>query len=194
MFAFGVDLQGRVRNLHVPTTKPLVPLFEAVVNSIQAIQAAEVKKGEVRIEIVRDESQRTLVDDANVRDVIGFRVIDNGVGFTAANYDAFMTSDTTNKARIGGKGVGRFAWLKAFDRIEVESVYLEDGEWWMRSFTFSLKESGISDERHERATGEGRRQRRTTVRSAVLQLFSRYARRRGLKASYTANSVSALHA
>ncbi len=68
MFAFGVDLQGRVRNLHVPTTKPLVPLFEAVVNSIQAIQAAGalpvgVGKAEdlgASIDLVPDTSHLTL--------------------------------------------------------------------------------------------------------------------------------------
>lgn len=46
---------------------------------------------------------------------------------------------------LGGKGVGRFSWLKAFDRVEINSTYQDEKKWWNRSLHFSLSESGISN-------------------------------------------------
>lgn len=34
---FGLSLRGRVKNFSLPENKSLIPLFEAVVNSLQAI-------------------------------------------------------------------------------------------------------------------------------------------------------------
>lgn len=65
MAGFTIDLAGRVKNFNLPKKKPLIPLFEAIVNSIYAIEEGQEK---------------------------------------------------------GGKGVGRFAWLKAFEKTEIESV------------------------------------------------------------------------
>lgn len=38
MRPFSIDLLGRIKNFNLPKNQPLVPLFEAVVNSIHAIQ------------------------------------------------------------------------------------------------------------------------------------------------------------
>lgn len=38
MAGFTIDLAGRVKNFDLPKTQPLIPLFEAVVNSIYAIE------------------------------------------------------------------------------------------------------------------------------------------------------------
>ena len=40
-------------------------------------------------------------------------------------FKSFLESDSTYKAKIGGKGVGRFSWLKAFEEVEIQSVYKE---------------------------------------------------------------------
>ncbi len=47
-----------------------------------------------------------------LEDVDGFRVKDNGIGFTKTNRDAFDTLYTEQKIADGGKGFGRFTSLK----------------------------------------------------------------------------------
>ena len=56
-------------------------------------------------------------------DIIGFVVVDNGVGFNEANMRSFATLDSDHKALKGCRGVGRLLWLKAFDRVTISSVY-----------------------------------------------------------------------
>ena len=66
------------------------------------------------------------------------------------NYAAFNEADTQLKAPRGGKGVGRFLWLKAFDRVEVDSTYRQDGSVTRGAFDFSLmSEEGVSNHRFE---------------------------------------------
>lgn len=53
-----IDLSGRVRNFNLPKHRPLVPLYEAVVNSIHAIEARKkantsFKNGTIRISVIR---------------------------------------------------------------------------------------------------------------------------------------------
>jgi hypothetical protein len=38
-----VDIIGRIRNLQLPVTQPLIPLFECLVNSIEAIEDGKVQ-------------------------------------------------------------------------------------------------------------------------------------------------------
>ena len=47
---------------------------------------------------------------------------------------SFLQSDSTYRAEKGGKGVGRFAWLKAFKEADIESSFIDAGEWVRRKF------------------------------------------------------------
>lgn len=52
MAGFTIDLVGRVKNFDLPKTQPLIPLYEAVVNSIYAIEERQSKEDfEGRIDI-----------------------------------------------------------------------------------------------------------------------------------------------
>lgn len=57
----------------------------------------------------------------------------------------------TNK---GGKGVGRFIWLKAFEKVQIDSTFRDEtGEIYHRHFEFTTeKESGIKNEQVSEAT------------------------------------------
>jgi hypothetical protein len=57
--------------------------------------------------------------------ITGFKVSDTGVGFNDENFDSFNTSFSEYKVARGGKGLGRFIWLKAFECVEIDSVFTE---------------------------------------------------------------------
>ena len=78
-----VDIRGRVANVKLSRSRCLLPLFEAIMNSLHSIEESETKDGRIEIRIERDESQKTLVaSDSASFPVSGFTIIDNGIGFT----------------------------------------------------------------------------------------------------------------
>jgi hypothetical protein len=133
------DPAGRIRNLSLaPNAKnSLFPLFEAVMNSIHAVEDRfgkdNLSKGEVTIELHRTESG----------EMEGFTISDNGIGFNESNLESFRRMDSRAKEKIGGKGVGRLVWLKVLDEVRIQSVY-DDGSIG-RSISFDFKVSNPTD-------------------------------------------------
>lgn len=144
--SFSTSLRGKVRNFSLPQNRPLVPLYEAIVNSINAID--ERRKidssiqGKIKIEVVRE---RTLLSESDENTISGFIICDNGVGFNDDNMTSFMEADSEYKYSIGGKGVGRFSWLKAFSSVHIVSTFFDDDSFFTREFTFDLNNSEIED-------------------------------------------------
>ncbi|HWY60398.1 MAG TPA: ATP-binding protein [Rhizomicrobium sp.] len=113
------DVVGRVNNMRLPDGKTaiLYSVYEAVSNSIHAIndrftEERAAEKGKVDVEIA--------VGDHG--DIASISVTDNGIGFTPDNLRSFETSDSRFKYQRGGKGVGRFIWIKMFETIKVDSI------------------------------------------------------------------------
>lgn len=104
---------------------------------MNAFQAVEEAGGKGHRIAIRAERQGNL-DDDKPGPIEAFIVTDTGVGFTDTNYDSFQTVDSPYKAAHGGKGLGRFLWLKAFLRVEIESHYRPNGHDGLlcRSFSF----------------------------------------------------------
>ena len=135
-----LDLEGRVKNIseRIISNEPYMPLYEAIINSIEAIEESNRKDGEIRIRVIRD---NTIDNIGSIYTPIqSFEIIDNGIGFNDENFESFKTSDTTYKINLGGKGIGRFIWLKAFERVDIKSVYLDGDNKLKRIFTFNLKD------------------------------------------------------
>lgn len=146
--ALTTSLAGRVRNTNLPKSHALLPLLEAVVNSIQAIDyrfGDDIERGRLTVRILRspqDELDLSSVGPGRtaLKPIVGFSVEDNGVGFTAANMSSFETLDSDYKAGLGCRGVGRLLWLKAFDRVSIRSAYEDDaGDLHRRQFRFSVE-------------------------------------------------------
>ncbi|RWQ22725.1 hypothetical protein [Mesorhizobium sp.] len=141
-----VNIANQVRQTTVLQWRPLLPLFEAVMNSFQAIKEAslpETVPGRVTVEVVRDPRQL----DLDQLPITGFRIIDNGIGLDDTNYDSFNTAFSPHKLGRGGKGLGRFTWLKAFEFARVESTFRDDdGALLTRSFRFD-EDYDMDDER-----------------------------------------------
>ena len=124
------SLLGQVRNFSLPKKNGLIPLFEAVVNSIHAIEdrfslASDISElGEITVHIFREAEQNGLDFGPGrkpERAITGFSVTDNGIGFDSANWNAFNRLHFTNKRDKGCRGVGRLTWLKAFDDVSIIS-------------------------------------------------------------------------
>lgn len=68
--SFSSNLRGKVRNFSLPENRPLVPLYEAIVNAINAIDERTNKQGtfqgKVEIEVIRDS---TLFADSDITTV-----------------------------------------------------------------------------------------------------------------------------
>lgn len=141
-----IDLRGRLRNFRLPASRALVPVFEAVINALHAIDATKSSGGRVIVEILRGTPQAALPlgDESAKAPLAGFRIKDDGVGFTDENYASFCTSDSTFKAGLGGRGVGRFTWLKAFKKVQIDSTY-RTADSKLRRRRFSFSETGISE-------------------------------------------------
>lgn len=151
MAGFSIDLAGRVKNFDLPKNQPLIPLFEAVVNAIYAIEERQVSEncqGKIDIHIIREAQEVANVEGIgkSINDIVGFTITDNGIGLDNNNMKSFLQSDSTYRAAKGGKGVGRFSWLKAFSNAYIESVFRDDDNWVKRSFEFSLEKLDIDDE------------------------------------------------
>lgn len=129
------NFKNRVRNFKFSTSDIFVPLYEAITNSIQAIEEkANYDDAKVDIKIARD-SYRIAGFTSGI---FSIEITDNGIGFIERNFDSFSTSDSDYKFEIGGKGVGRINWLKAFEIIYVKSVYEENGKRYERMFDFNI--------------------------------------------------------
>ena len=102
MRQYSINLNGRVKNFPLPKNRPLIPLYEAVVNSIHAIEERRLEDssfcdGAISIEIIRSQ-QLALPGTTELAPVEGFRVVDNGIGFNERNMASFLESDYTYKA------------------------------------------------------------------------------------------------
>ena len=76
------------------------------------------------------------LDNDELADFESFAVIDNGSGFNDNNYESFETVDTQYKHALGGKGLGHFSWLKAFDHVKIDSHYRNGDGLKHRAFDF----------------------------------------------------------
>jgi hypothetical protein len=135
------NIRGLVDRLDLAPSKGLMPLFEAVSNAMDAIEDkfGGPSGGSITIrllaadDIAAQGGGETLITD-------GFEVADNGVGFNDANISSFGEAYTLSKVNLGGKGVGRFTFLKVFRHCEIRSVYEDGGKHFSRNFTFSITE------------------------------------------------------
>jgi len=92
-------------------------LYEAITNSIQA------KATNIDIKFIYsilDFDKKDIKDNEKILDSI--EITDNGIGFIDKNIEAFKEYKTKNKLNMGCKGVGRFLYLKLFNKVEIESL------------------------------------------------------------------------
>ncbi len=128
------NLAGQLRNTNLPKSDGLLPVFEAVVNSIQALEEANrLSTGQITLEIVRNPQQQMHSGKEAEQEIIkDFIITDNGVGFNDANMTSFETLDSDHKIDKSCRGIGRLMWLKAFDLAKVDSIFYQNGSFHFR--------------------------------------------------------------
>lgn len=136
------NLKGRLRNTSLPKSHGLMPVFEAVVNSIHSIEEKGNLEsgGRITLHILRSSQELLEIGTKTTSPITGFSISDNGCGFNDTNFLSFKTLDSDHKIEKGCRGVGRLMWLKAFKQVEVTSTFLSEVESYQkRSFQFDEK-------------------------------------------------------
>lgn len=175
------DINGIIREMGLGENDILIPLFETVVNSIQAIEELQNNsKGEISIYIERNKQELKLFDEFNNFPITSIKVVDNGIGFTNDNIESYYKVYSPKKISLGGKGIGRFASLSFFKNIEIESI-VEGKETNLKVQLHLNREKGLVDDEPVNTKNT----RKTTV--SLLNLDARYAK---ISSQYNQESIA----
>jgi hypothetical protein len=139
------DVQGLVETLELSPSKGMMPLFEAISNAIDAIAACEdgLSKHEIRVRLIaNDDLVKKAGDESFIVD--GFDVTDDGIGFNDEHLASFQKAHTRSKVKLGGKGVGRFTFLKVFRTVAANSIYRKNNQNFRRTMDFSIEKEVVS--------------------------------------------------
>lgn len=142
-----VSAQDIIDSVDLNRSEVLLPIYESVVNSIISLCKTEKndKKIEVIIERQRDNNRPLDLFDKHPEPIKNVTIIDNGEGFTESNFLSFQKPFSKVNKKYGCKGIGRFTILAMFKKMDVVSIYQEDGQWYRRSFSFDAEHEIYDD-------------------------------------------------
>jgi hypothetical protein len=140
-----ISIQGTIDNIR-SKTNVYTPVIESIVNSIQSISEKNEEKGKIEIILHRE---KVLELENHTPSIKSISILDNGVGFNKKNRDSFDTFYSQYKKEIGGKGFGRFMFVKYFGDVNVQSVFEDNKTLKLRTFRFGRKYEIIVDENIE---------------------------------------------
>ena len=142
-----VSAQDIIDSVDLNRSEVLLPIYESVVNSIISLCKTEKndKKIEVIIERQRDKNRPLDLFDKHPEPIKNVTIIDNGEGFTESNFLSFQKPFSKVNKKYGCKGIGRFTILAMFKKMDVVSIYQEDGQWYRRSFSFDAEHEIYDD-------------------------------------------------
>lgn len=133
-----VRAQDIVDSVDLSKSEVFLPLYESIVNSIISLLKTGRKDGRIDVFIERENEEYNEPElfDKKPTPIKSIEIVDNGEGFTEANYKSFNAPYTKLNKRYGCKGIGRFTMLAMFGSIKVVSIYKEEGKWYRREFVF----------------------------------------------------------
>ena len=152
------DIENRISKLKLAKDKFLMPLFEAISNSLQAIEDRfgqnNTKQGQVFIRIEREGDNQTNIEtiENGLTPVLNICIEDNGIGFTKDNFKSFLTFDSKYKKGRGGQGEGRLCWLKFFEKTLIKSSFICDNKFESIEFPFCIIDGGVDGEKVKKST------------------------------------------
>jgi hypothetical protein len=119
----GLLLSEELKTIPQKSKNPLQPVYEAIMNSFEAIEA--LGKGEINIEfnihkdLFTDEDGKTKTKKCSF---VNITVTDNGIGFNEKEFHRFYTLRDNSKNK-NNKGTGRIQYLHCFETTEFSSTY-----------------------------------------------------------------------
>lgn len=121
-------------------------LYEAITNSIDANASHIICRllGEKQEVLSGDDGE-----DLDVKKVIAIEIEDNGDGFNDVNYQSFGKYRTDHKISKGCKGVGRFVFLKLFDKVSYTSWQLNEQKKREFKLTFDFESEDLVETKEE---------------------------------------------
>lgn len=144
-----INIRGTIDNIR-SKSNIYTPIIEAIVNSIQSIVLKQIDNGKIEIILHRE---KVLDIESTIPSVKSIEIRDNGIGFTQENRDSFDTFYSEYKRSIGGKGFGRFMYVKYFNNVFINSVFRDnDQSLKSRYFRFGREYEIIVDEKIEPST------------------------------------------
>jgi hypothetical protein len=153
-----IDISNAVELMSWPDVerKPLLPVFEAIHNSIQSIQESNIEQGKIVIRLTRKS------DDLEPACIVSIEVEDNGIGFTRDNVESFGKLFTPRKKAIFNcKGIGRLSFFALFFNVEIRSTYSENGKKYL--FEHTATEHNLHNIASVPATSIGDSENKTIV-------------------------------
>lgn len=129
-----------VESVDLSSNDSLLPLFECVVNSIISLKKGgqPLKDRKIQIKLKRGDYPKQI-DIDKTKTIQSIEVFDNGEGFNNENFHSFKTPYSNINKQYGCKGIGRFTWLAAFEKVTIKSNYKENNQWRYREFVFDAR-------------------------------------------------------
>ena len=119
----GLYLAEELKTIPKKSKNLLQPIFEAIMNSFEAISV--LNKGEISIEInihkdlFTDEDGKTETEKCDFKSI---KISDNGVGFNEKEFKRLFTLRDNSKNK-NNKGTGRIQYLHYFETAKIISIY-----------------------------------------------------------------------
>lgn len=143
-----LKVKDLVSQIDLNKSEVFLPLYESIVNSIISLDKVDREEKYVEVIIERNaETQTPNLFGRNVGTIKDITIIDNGQGFTEANFESFKSPYGQMNKKYGCKGIGRFTILAMFEKMEITSIYEEDGKCIKRTFEFDADNEITNEEK-----------------------------------------------
>ena len=135
--AYIVDIEDIIKNYELKNNEGfLYCLFEAVSNALYcSVDNEDIK---ISIKFTREYKANEILKDSE-NCIKSFEIKDNGTGFTDKNFELFARRFYKTNHDCG-KGLGRIAFIKVFDTININSYFTEKNKFLNRNFIFNKSE------------------------------------------------------
>jgi hypothetical protein len=121
----GILLSEEIKTISKKSNNPLQPVFEALINSFEAIE--NLKKGKITIcfNVHKDlftEKDKSITEKYYFNNIT---ISDNGIGFNEKEFSRIYTLRDNSK-NINNKGTGRIQYLHYFEKSHFSSIYKDN--------------------------------------------------------------------
>lgn len=162
-----LKVKDMVSQIDLNKSEVFLPLYESIVNSIISLDKVDRENKHIEVLIERnEETQAPNLFGRNVGTIKSITIIDNGEGFTTANYQSFKSPYGQMNKKYGCKGIGRFTILAMFEKMVVTSIYEECGNYHKRTFEFDA-ENELTNECEEEQIGQLQPQTKVVLQNCI---------------------------